>query len=159
MQAIQKVLEAVGAIFFVEMKYDFGIGVRMKTMRFIFAFEFTAEIGEVVYLAVIGNPHGAIFVRHGHVAIGGKVENGKTATAQCNVSAIGEMPLPEAGVVGPPVHLHVGHAGQCLPVAAIHEAADAAHGLSSSPSLVRTSARTFSPLCEKTECLAARSKS
>ena len=31
MQAIQTVVEAVGTIFFVEMKHDFGVGVRAKT--------------------------------------------------------------------------------------------------------------------------------
>ncbi len=144
-QPVQAIFEAVGAIFFVEMNDDFGVGVRAKTMCVGFSFELAAQIGEVVDLAVVGDPHCAIFVAHGHVAIGGEVENGETAAAQSDVSAIGETPLPEAGVVGTAVRLHVRHPGERLPVAAVHESADAAHSLSSSPSLVRSSVRRFWP--------------
>ena len=72
--AIQAV-EAVDSIFFVEMNYGLRVGVRTKTMPQFF--EFTAQIGEVVDFAVVGDPHCAIFVRHGHVATGREVENGK----------------------------------------------------------------------------------
>ena len=114
------------------MNDDFGVGVRTKTMRIRFAFKFTAQIGEVVDLAVVGDPDRAVFVAHGHVAIGGKIENSKAAAAQTDVSAIGETPLPEAGVVGSAVRLHVRHPDERLPIAAVHESADAAHALSSS---------------------------
>ena len=100
-------------------------------------FELVAQIGEVVDFAVVGNPHGAIFVAHGHVAIGGEIENGEAAAAQPDVSAIGETPLPESGVVGTAMRLHVRHARQRLPVAAVHESANAAHTSAPPPPAAR----------------------
>src|ERR1700691_1885532 len=121
------------------MNDGFGVGVGTKTMSF--SFEFEAQIGEIENLAVVGDPHRPIFVAHGHVAIGGEVENGEAAAAQPDVSAIGETPLPEPGVVGAAVRLHVRHPGELLRIAAVHESADAAHGVSS----FRSAARRFSP--------------
>src|SRR5260370_40743741 len=88
MQTVQAVFEAVGTIFFVEMNDNFGVGVRAKTMPF--TFEFTAQIGAVVDLAVVGGSQRAIFVAHGHAAIGREIEHGKTAASQSDVSPIGE---------------------------------------------------------------------
>src|SRR5260370_24898318 len=105
------------------------------------AFELAAQIGKVVDLAVICDPHRSIFVRHRHVAIGGEVENRETPASQSDISPIGETPLPEPGGVGTAMCLHVRHPDERLPVAAVYEAADASHGLSSSPSFVRVSPR------------------
>src|SRR5208282_337991 len=156
-EPVQAIFEVVGAIFFLEMNNGFCVRVRAKTMPF--AFEFTAQIGEVVDLAVVGNPHRSIFVRHGHVPIGGEVENGKAAASQSDVSPVGETPLPQPGVVGSAVRLHVRHTDQRLPVAAVDESADATHDLSSSPSLVRTSARRFSLWSGTSAPLERRSRS
>src|SRR5713101_5450663 len=108
--------------------------VRMRTKAMPFTFKFTPQIGEVVDFAVVGDPHRPILVGHGHVAIGGKVENRKTAAAQSDVSPVGETPLPEPGVVGTAVRLHIRHPNERLGVAAVHESADAAHELTSSRS-------------------------
>src|ERR1035438_5013809 len=147
MQAVQAIFEAVGAIFFVEMNDGFGIGMRTKAVPL--AFELMPQIGEVVDLAVVGDPHCPIFVAHGHVAVSGEVKNGQPAASQSDVSTIGETPLPEPGVVGTAMRLHVRHADEGLPVAAVHESADAAHNLSSSASAARKfslSSGTFAPL-------------
>src|SRR6266478_7558333 len=125
------------------MNYDFGVGVRTKTMGVGFAFELTPQIGEVVDFAVVGDPHRPIFVAHGHVAIGGEVEDGKTAAPQSDVSPIGETPLPEPGVVGTAVCLHVRHPDERLRVSAVYESADAAHDFTSSRALACTPARRF----------------
>ena len=106
-----------------------------------FCFELAAQIGEVVDLAVVGDPHRSIFVAHRHVAVGGEIENGQAPAAQSDVSAIGETPLPEPGVIGTAVGLHVRHPEERLRVTTVHESADAAHDLSSSLS----AARRFSP--------------
>src|ERR1700694_5126034 len=119
------------------MNDDFGVGVRTKTMRVGFAFELTAQIGEVVDLAVVGDPHRPIFVAYGHVAIGGKVEDRKTAAPQTDVSAVEDMPLPEPGVVRTAMRLHVRHPDERLRVSAVHESGDAAHKLTSSHSAAR----------------------
>src|SRR6266849_3393577 len=119
------------------MNYDFRVGVRTKTMPL--SRELTAQIGEVVDLAVVGDPHRPIFVAHGHVAIGGKVEDGKTAAPQSDVSPIGEMPLPEPRVVGTAMGLHVRHPDERVRVSAVHESADAAHDLTPSRSAARRS--------------------
>src|SRR3982074_1591595 len=100
-------------------------------MRIGFALKLTAEIGEVIALAVVGDPHRPILVAHGHVAIGREVEDRKTAAPQSDVSPIGETPLPEPGGVGTAVRLHLRHPDERLRVAAVHESADAAHDLSS----------------------------
>src|SRR5216684_6970836 len=116
------------------MNDDFRVGVRAKTMGVGFALKLTPQIAEVVDFAVVGDPHRPILVAHGHVAIGGKVENRKTAAAQSDVSPVGETPLPEPGVVGTTVRLHIRHPNERLGVAAVHESADAAHELTSSRS-------------------------
>src|SRR5271154_5919995 len=95
----------------------FRVGVRTKIVPL--RFELAAQVGEVVYLAVVGDPHASVFVAHGHVAIGGKIENGKAAAAEADVSAIGETALPEPGVVGSAMSLHVRHASQGFTVPAI----------------------------------------
>src|SRR5258708_39750012 len=119
------------------MNDDFGVGMRTKTMRIGFALKLTTQIGEVVDFAVVGDPHRPILVAHGHVAIGGKVEDGKTTASQSDVSPIGEMPLPEPGVVGTAVRLHVRHSDERLRVSGVYESADAAHKLSFSHSAAR----------------------
>src|ERR1700693_3265388 len=111
--------------------------MRTKMMSVGFAFKLTAQIGEVVDFAVVGDPHRPIFVAHGHVTIGREIEDGKTAASQSDVSPIGEMPLPEPGVVGTTVGLHVRHPDERLRVATVHESADAAHELTSSRSATR----------------------
>src|SRR5260370_36898680 len=119
------------------MNDDFRVGMRPKTMRIGFALELTAQIGEVIDLAVVCDPHRAIFVAHGHVAIGGEVEDRKTAASQSDVSTIGETPLPEPGVVRAAVRLHVRHPDERLRIAAVYESADAAHEFTSSRSAAR----------------------
>ena len=116
---------------------SFCVGMRTKAVPL--TFKLAAQIGEVIDLTVVGNPHRSIFVAHRHMAIGGEIENGEAAASQPNVSAIGETPLPQPGIIGTAMGLHIRHPGECLRVAAIHESADTAHGLRSSLSAARRS--------------------
>ena len=86
--------------------------MRAKTVPL--ALEVAAQIGEVVNFAVVGNPDRAVFVAHRHVAVGRKIENGQPPAAQPNVPAIRETALPEPGIVGAAVRLHLRHAGEGL---------------------------------------------
>ena len=92
-----------------------------------FALQLAAKFGEVVDFAVVGDPDRAVFVAHGHVPIGGKIEDGKAAAAQANVGTIGKSSLPQTGVVGTAVRLDVRHAGEHFPVPAVRESGDPTH--------------------------------
>src|SRR5260370_17042209 len=109
------------------MNDDFRVGMRPKTMGIGFALELTAQVGEVIDLAVVCDPHRAIFVAHGHVAIGGEGEDRKTSASQPDVSTIGETPLPEPGVVRAAVRLHGRHPDERLPLAPVSDPAAASH--------------------------------
>ena len=134
--AIQPI-QALHTVLFVKMNHCFRVGMRAKTVPL--ALEVAAQIGEVVNFAVVGNPDRAVFVAHRHVAVGRKIENGQPPAAQPNVPAIRETALPEPGIVGAAVRLHLRHAGEGLRVAPVRDSADAAHRLRLSRSATRKS--------------------
>jgi hypothetical protein len=110
-------MDALSAFFFVKMDYYFGIGAGTKTMTF--AEQLAAKLGEVINLSVVGNPNGAVFVAHRHVAVGRKVENGKAAATQTHVRTIRKSPLPKTGIVRATVGLDVRHPLEHLLVPAV----------------------------------------
>jgi len=118
-------LYAVRAFFLVKMDDHFGVGVGREAVPF--AFEFMAKVSEVVNLAVIGDPDGAVFVAHRHVTERRQIENSQAAAAQSNIGAVGELAIPEAEVVGAAMRLHLRHPRQGLSISAVHHAANAAH--------------------------------
>ena len=117
--------DAVRAHFFVEMQDNFGVGVGAEAMAF--GYELAAEGGEVINFSVVGDPDAAIFIRHRHVAVGGKVEDGKPSAPQSDVGAVGRAMVPKAAVIGAAMRLHRSHPRQRFPVAAIRQSANAAH--------------------------------
>ena len=98
-----------------------------------FAFEFSAQLGEVIDLPVVGDPDGARFIAHRHAAEWRQVEDGKTTAAQSDVGSVGEPPVPDSGIVRSAMRLYTRHAYQRFAIATIHHSADAAHALSSIP--------------------------
>src|SRR5579863_10575432 len=110
---------------------DLGVGVGSEAVAL--AFEFAAQLREVVDLAVICDPDGSVFVAHRHVADGGQIENGEAAAAQADVGTIWELAVPKAGVVWAAMRLNLRHARQRFPISAIHYTADSAHDFASSP--------------------------
>jgi hypothetical protein len=154
-------LHAIGAFLFVKAEEHLGVGVGGETVAL--AFEFPAQRGEVVDLAVVSDPEGAILVRHRHVAEGRQIEDGEAAVAQADVGTVRESPLPEAGVVRAAMGLDVGHPRQRFPISAIHQTADAAHSVTnsfaSSAREVSSSIRRSWPWCETSESPENRSRS
>ena len=59
-----------------------------------FALQFPAQLGEVINLAVVGNPDRAVFVAHRHVAVGRKIENRQAPAAQTDIRAVRKSLLP-----------------------------------------------------------------
>src|SRR5579864_652706 len=79
-------LYTIRAFLLVEVQDHLGISVRGKTVPL--TFELATKIGEIVDFAVVGDPDGAVLIAHGHVAVGGKVENGEAAAAQAYVRSV-----------------------------------------------------------------------
>src|SRR2546429_5856801 len=68
-------LHTVRTLLFVEVHDHFCVCMRSEAMTF--ALEFAAQHFEVVNLAVVGNPNRAVLVRYRHMAVCGKIEDGK----------------------------------------------------------------------------------
>src|ERR1700733_10509892 len=109
---------AVWAFLLVEVNDDFSLALRRKSVPL--HLQIAAQFGEIVDLTVVGDPDSSIFVAHGHVPAGGKVNDGKSTASKSNVGTVGKSLLPEAGVVGPAMNLRVIHACECFTVSAIN---------------------------------------
>src|ERR1051325_8426534 len=72
-------LHTIHAFFLVQMKHYFGIRVGGKTMAF--GDQFFSQVRKVVNFSVVRNPHTAVFIAHGHVAIGREIDNGQPPAA------------------------------------------------------------------------------
>src|SRR5208282_2116167 len=117
--------DAVGAHLFVEMNDDFGVGVSVEAVAS--AFEFGAEFGKVVNLAVVYDPGGAVFIENGLMA-SGEIDDGEAAHAQ--TSAVGDV---ESLIVGAAVHdllAHVVHEsfGDVALASCAHHSSNPTHG-------------------------------
>src|SRR5258708_32177717 len=69
--------------------------------------QIAAQLGKIVDLAVVGDPDSPVFVAHGHVPAGGKINNGKSPASKADIGTVGKFLLPQSGVVGPPMSRHV----------------------------------------------------
>src|SRR6266496_2946354 len=92
-----------------------------------FALELAAQLFEVINLAVVRNPNRAVLVRHRHMAVCGKVEDGKAPAAQTKERAVRGTMLPQPAVVRPTMRLNSGHPRQCFAISPVRKAANAAH--------------------------------
>src|SRR5437868_13007642 len=92
-----------------------------------FAFELAPKFFEVVNLAVVGDPDTAVLVRHWHVAVCRKIENGKPPAPQSKERALWRTMLPYAAIVRAAMHLDGGHPPQRLAISPIGQPANAAH--------------------------------
>jgi hypothetical protein len=122
-----EMFDAIRPLFFVEAKNNFCVGIRVKAVAF--ALQFVAKVSEIVDLAVVSDEDGPITIGHRHVAISGKIENGKSTAAQTYIGAIGGAMFPQTGVVGAAMRLDMSHPGQRFPAATVHQSANAAHPL------------------------------
>src|SRR2546427_3173117 len=89
--------------------------------------QITAQLGKIIDLAVVGDPDSLVFVAHGHVPAGGKINNGKSPASKADIGTVGKFLLPQSGVVGPTMSLHVSHARKCFPVSTVNQSADTTH--------------------------------
>jgi len=96
---------AVGAVLFVEVEDDFGVGLGAEAVAG--GLEVAAEGFEVVALAVVDEVEGAVFVGHGLVA-GGEVDDGEAAMGQAAGGGVGVE--VDAAAVGAAVGEDGGHA-------------------------------------------------
>ena len=94
---------------------DDDLGIRVRSEVVTFAFEFLPEFCEVVDLSVVSDPDGAVFVTHRHVADGGEVEDGETPTSQADVGTIGELAVPQSGVVWAAMRLDITSSAPAFP--------------------------------------------
>src|SRR5580704_15098961 len=74
---------AVRAFLLVEVNNHFRVGLRHKSMTL--HLQLMAQLGKIVDLAVVGDPDSSVFVAHGHVTAGGKVNDGKSTASKSNV--------------------------------------------------------------------------
>ena len=107
------------------MHNHFCVRVRNKAMAF--ALELVAQLFEVVNLAVVRNPNRAVLIRHRHMAVCGKVEDGKAPASQGKEGAVRGTMLPQPAVVRPAMRLDGSHPRQCFTISPVREAANAAH--------------------------------
>src|SRR5439155_4039078 len=101
--------------------------IRVRSEAMTFAFELAAQLFEVVNLAVVRNPNRAALIRHRHMAVCGKVEDGKAPASQAKEGAVRGTMLPQPAVVRPAMGLDGSHPRQCFAISPVREAANAAH--------------------------------
>src|SRR3954452_17713107 len=94
--AIQS-LHAIGAFLLVQVKNHFRVGVRSEAMPL--TLEFAAKLSEVVDFPVVRDPNCTVLIAHGHVPVGGEIENREAATAQAHVGTVGKCAIPETRIV------------------------------------------------------------
>ena len=118
--------KAVDTPFLVQVHDRLRIGPRAVVVA---ALEAMAEVGMVVDLAVVGDPHGAVFVRHRLHTRVADVDDAQAAVAEHD-PPVGRA--PHAGVVGPAVRQRVAHPHEHVDVGLRkwgrgHDPDDAAH--------------------------------
>src|SRR5258708_22930989 len=89
--------------------------------------QIAAQLGKIVDLGVVGYPASPVFVAHGHVPAGGKINNGESPASKADIGTVGKFLLPRSGVVRPAMSLHVSHAHECFAVSTVNQSADATH--------------------------------
>jgi hypothetical protein len=95
-------LEEVLTVFFVQMHENFGVAVGLEAMAAVDQHPSQALI--VVYLAIVNDPYGAIFVMN-RLVTAFEIDNRQAPHSEDNVSI-----LEKAMVVRPPVNDGIGHA-------------------------------------------------
>src|SRR5713226_1355301 len=89
--------------------------------------QIAAQLGIIVDLAVVGDPDSPVFVAHGHVPAGGKINNGESPASKADIGTVGKFLLPRSDVVGSAMSLHVSHAHECFAVSTVNQSADTTH--------------------------------
>src|ERR1017187_459007 len=74
---------AVWAFLLIEVNDDFRVGLRRKSMAL--HLQIAAQLSKIVALAVLGDPDSSVFVAHGHVPAGRKVNDGKSTASKSDV--------------------------------------------------------------------------